>query len=114
MLEEQRSSLSQELAELFEMKKEKIKDEKRLTLEANEAQKDIQLVTHMFIDGIPNMGISISENEKILWDGKVQKLLYVNGKETQMLEGASREVRVMVRPYLIELVKRAKEAYRVH
>lgn len=112
MFDEQRENLSQELMQLFEMKKEKLKDEKRITLEANEAQKDIQLVTLMFIDGIPNIEMSISENEILMWDEKQQKLLYVSGGESQIVEGTTREIRIRVRPYLIELVKKAKEIYK--
>ena len=111
MAEIARSELSQELEELFDMKKAKVRDEKRLTSEANEAQRDIRLLTLMFRDGIPNINVPVSEEEAIRWDADSQKLLYVNGKAAQILEGASREIRIRMRPHLSLLVKKAKEFY---
>ena len=111
MAEMARSELSQELEELFDMKKARVRDEKRLTSEANEAQRDIRLLTLMFRDGIPTMSVSVNEQESIRWDADSQKLLYVNGKAAQILEGAGREIRIRMRPHLSLLVKKAKDFY---
>jgi hypothetical protein len=103
--------LAQELVELFDMKKAKLRDEKRLNQEATEAQKDIRLLTLMFRDGIPDLSIDISADESIKWDARTQMLLYVNNKTTSVIEGTSREVRIKIRPYLAEMVKKAKDLY---
>ena len=111
MAEHFSESISRELGELFDLRKAKIRTEKLLTQEATEAQKDIRLVTLMFRDGIPDLEIDISSDEKIIWDSKSQVLIYQSHRQDQLLEGASREVRIKVRPYLKELVKKAKQLY---
>jgi hypothetical protein len=107
-----KDQLSQELVSLFDLKKSKIRDEKMLTHEAFEAQRDIRHLTLMFCDGVPDVSIPVTENESIFWDSKVKKLLYVNGDQVLILEGASREIRVRMRPYLTDLVRKAKSFYR--
>lgn len=103
--------LSQELVELFDIKKAKIRDEKRLTFEANEAQKDIRLLSLMFRDGIPDIKIQVNDREFIRWCEGNQQLIYSDGQITQLLEGTSKEVRVRMRPFLKDLVKKAKDFY---
>ena len=103
--------LSQELVELFDMKKAKIRNEKILNQEASEAQKDIRLLTLMFRDGIPDIAVGISKEESIKWDARAQKLLYVNNKLTLVIESTSRETRIKIRPYLAEMVRKAKDLY---
>ena len=103
--------LSQELVELFDIKKAKIRDEKRLTVEANEAQKDIRLLGLMFRDGIPDITMQVNDNESIHWNERSQQLVYSNGQVTQLLEATSKEVRVRMRPFLKDLVKKAKDFY---
>ncbi len=103
------NNLAQELGELFDIRKAKLRDEKRLTHEASEAQKDIRLMTLMFRDGIPDIVVEISDQESIFWNSKVQQLLYRFQGGTHVLEGTSREIRIRIRPYLTEMVKKAKE-----
>jgi hypothetical protein len=112
MSQEISSNLAQELGELFDMKKAKLRNEKRLHQEATEAQKDIRLLTLMFRDEIPDISIMISENESILWDSQNQMLLYKHNHTKHVLEGASPEVRIRVRPFLKDLVKKAKSFFR--
>lgn len=109
--EQKRASLSQELQQLFEIKTSRLKLEKELMAEASEAQKDIQLLTVMFMDGIPDVELSISETESIMWDKKAQKLLYAENGVPQLIESMSLEIIIKIRPYLIELVKKAKSLY---
>jgi hypothetical protein len=111
MSETRRSALTKELVELFDIKKAKLREEKELSHEATEAQKDIRLLTLMFCDGIPDVTIKLGDNEMIKWDARAQKLLYVTKESTQVLEGTSKEVRIRIRPHLTELVKKAKEFY---
>jgi hypothetical protein len=108
---DRKNNLSQELVELFDLKKSKIRDEKELTQEAFEAQRDIRYLTLMFSDGIPNISMQVSDSEVINWDKDAQKLLYVNNGKVQLLEAASKEIRVRMRPFLTELVKKAKDFY---
>jgi hypothetical protein len=111
MAEIARNELSQELEDLFDIRNAKVRDEKRLTQEANEVQRDIRLLALMFRDGIPNIDISVGDSEAIRWDADSQKLLYIHGKAVQILEGTSRETRIRMRPHLSMLVKKAKEFY---
>ncbi len=107
----ERADLNQELTELFDMKKAKIRKEKLLQHEATEAQKDIRLLTLMFRDGIPDITIPMSDNEALLWDARGHQLLYKKDHQSQVVEGTSRDIIVRMRPFLIEIVKKAKEFY---
>lgn len=103
--------LSQELVDLFNIKKARIRDERRLTQEANEAQKDIRLLALMFRDGIPDIKMQVNDREFIHWNESSQQLIYSNGHMTQLLEATSKEVRVRMRPFLKDLVRKAKDFY---
>lgn len=103
--------LSQELVSLFDLKKSRIRDEKNLTQEAFEAQRDIRYLTMMFSDGIPDITMPVTDTETIKWDSRGQKLLYVLDGNIQLLEAASREIRVRMRPFLTDLVRKAKDFY---
>ncbi len=107
----ERADLNQELTELFDMKKAKLRKEKMLQHEATEAQKDIRLLTLMFRDGIPDITMPMSDNESLTWDARGQQLLYKKENHSQVVEGTSREVMVRLRPFLIQIVKKAKEFY---
>lgn len=111
MADHSSESISRELGELFDLRKAKLRSEKLLTQEATEAQKDIRLVALMFRDGIPDLDLEIAVGEKIIWDSKSQVLIFRSHGQDQLLEGSSREVRIKVRPFLKELVKKAKQLY---
>jgi hypothetical protein len=108
---EKNNSLTNELVSLFDMKKTRLREEKILTQKAFEAQRDIRYLTLMFCDGIPDIIMEVSDNEVIKWDSHSQKLLYIKEDHVQLLEASSREVRIRMRPFLIELVKKAKDFY---
>lgn len=110
-MKEQKSTLSRELVSLFDLKKSKVREEKELTLAAFEAQRDIRYLTLMFCDGIPDIKMKVNETESIQWNSQTQKLVYLNGETVQILEAASKEIRVKMRPFLSELVKKAKDFY---
>lgn len=103
--------LNDELVELFDLRKAKLRYEKDITQKANEAQKDIRLLTVMFREGIPSLQVKIDEGEYIIWQQETGSLLYTDGKAKILLEGASKEVRVKARPFLRELVEQAKKFY---
>lgn len=105
------SDLSQELVSLFDLKKSLARNEKNLTQAAFEAQRDIRYLTLMFCDGIPDISMECTDSESIKWDARAQKLIYICGADLQLLEAASKEVRVRMRPFLKELVKKAKDFY---
>lgn len=107
----QRESLNQELNELFDLKKAKIRKEKLLEQEATEAQKDIRLLILMFRDGIPDVTMPMSDDESLIWDSRNQQLLYRKENHSQVVEQTTREVMARLRPFLIEIVKKAKEFY---
>jgi hypothetical protein len=108
---EDNNSLTDELVSLFDMKKTRLRDEKNLTQKAFEAQRDIRYLTLMFCDGIPDITMKVTEDEIIKWDSHSQKLLYIREGHIQLLEAAAREVRIRMRPFLIDLVKKAKDFY---
>lgn len=108
---DQKSNLSQELVSLFDLKKSKVRDEKILTQAAFDAQRDIRYLTLMFCDGIPDISMKVTDTETINWDSRAQKLLYVYNGQVQMLEATSKEIRVRMRPFLTDLVRKAKDFY---
>ena len=108
---EDKNRLTDELVSLFDLKKTRIREEKILTQKAFEAQRDIRYLTLMFCDGIPDITMKVTDDEMIRWDSHAQKLLYVKGDHVQLLEASPREVRIRIRPLLIELVKKAKDFY---
>lgn len=106
-----KSPLTEELVSLFDLRKSKIRDEKILTQEAFEAQRDIRYLTLMFSDGIPDVRMRVSDTEEIKWDAQAQKLFYICQGEIQLLEAAPKIIRVRMRPFLTDLVRKAKDFY---
>lgn len=103
--------LTMELVSLFDLKKSKMRNEKNLTQAAFEAQRDIRYLTLMFCDGIPDITMMVNEREAIKWDSHANVLLYLNDQQVQILEAAPREIRVKMRPFLFDLIKKAREFY---
>jgi hypothetical protein len=112
MNEVQRTNLAQELTELFDMRKARMREVKQKAMEDNETQRDIRSLILMFKDGIPDITVSISETETVKWDASLQKLLYMTSDSTQVLEATSRDIRKRVQPFLIEMVHKAKEFFK--
>jgi hypothetical protein len=106
-----KNDLETELVSLFDLRKAKLRDEKILSQQAFEAQRDIRYLTLMFCDGIPDVRINCTDSEDIIWDSGAKSLLYVKDKHVQLLEATSKEVRIKMRPFLKELVKKAREFY---
>lgn len=107
----QKNLLSQELISLFDLKKSKLRDEKELTQAAFEAQRDIRYLTLMFCDGIPTVSMKVNDSETIKWDAQASALIYIKDHHPQILEAASKEIRVKMRPFLTDLVRKAREFY---
>lgn len=109
---DKKTQLEKELEELFDIRTAKVREEKRLTTESREAQKEIRMLTHMFRDEVPDVMIPISDDEFLKWDYKTQQLLLVKGDNVQILEGTSRQTMIRLRPFLTMLVKQAKEFFK--
>ncbi len=107
----QRDELNQELNELFDLKKAKARKDKTLEQQSNEALREIRHLMLMFRDGIPNVAIPVSDNESLEWRSESQQLVYVKDNHAQVVEGTTKETMVNLRPYLIQVVKKAKEFY---
>jgi hypothetical protein len=105
------TELTNELEELFDIRHAKTRIEKNLNNAAMDAQRDIRLLTHMFRDGIPDITIPIGNYEEIKWDSDRKRLLLIDNDEALLLEAASREIMIRIRPHLSLLVKAAKEFY---
>ncbi len=108
----QKDELNQELNELFDLKKAKARKEKMLDQQSNEALREIRHLMLMFRDGIPNVTIPVSENETLEWKSDSQQLVYIKDRHVQVVEGTTKETMVNLRPFLIQIVKKAKEFYR--
>lgn len=103
------SDLEKELLQLFEIRKVRLDTEKVLNMKFIEAQKDIKLLILRFSEGIPNVEISLNDEESLIWDSSVKTLMYANGDNVQHLDAVEKQTIIKVRPHLSKLVKRAQE-----
>lgn len=111
MTVEAKSVLETELGELYDIRTMKMRLEKSLTNEAFESKKDVKMIILMFSDGIPNINLPLSDEESLEWDAQTKRLIYHRKEFAQFIEAANNETLVRVRPYLKDLVKKAKEYY---
>ena len=111
-MSEKLRSLENELQQLFDIRHAKLRDEKVISQEAIEAQRDIRLITHRFKDGIPDITIPINSEEDIKWDSQNKRLLLIGHESCQILEVSCRLTMIRVRPHLALLVKEAIEFYK--
>lgn len=82
------------------------KEEKILILETLQI---LKLMTELFREESHDFHIPISRDENLEWDSRLQRFVYHRGDTSQFLELARKEILFRVRPYLQELLKRAKE-----
>lgn len=108
---DRKSELEVVLGELYDIRHRKSREEKLLQGQAHETKKDINLVTLMFSEGIPDLGVSFGEGEYLTWDARSKRLIYTKDDCAQFVEGARNEILVRIRPYLKELVAKAKAFY---
>ena len=111
-MSEKLRSLENELQQLFDICHAKLRDEKVISQEAIEAQRDIRLITHRFKDGIPDITIPINSEEDIKWDSQNKRLLLIGHESCQILEVSCRLTMIRIRPHLALLVKEAIEFYK--
>lgn len=104
-------NLEKELGELFDIRNARIRRDRKLDEEAIAAQKDIKLLVKMFSEEIPSISITVAPNETLEWDSRSKKLVYHHDELTQFIEGVRRETLVRLRPFLHQLVKKAKSLY---
>jgi hypothetical protein len=105
-------SLENELHQLFDIRHARLRDDKIISHEAMDAQRDIRLITHKFKDGIPDITISINSDEDIKWDSQNKRLLLISLESCQILEASCRLTMIRVRPHLALLVKQAIDFYK--
>lgn len=110
MLEKQ-SALTTELRELYDIRSRKVRDEKVLFQLAQEVKIDIKNLTLMFSDGITDVSVEVNQNEFLEWNSKSKRLIYHLGEESQFIEGVRADVLIRLKPYLKDLVRKAKEFY---
>ena len=111
-MSEKLRSLENELQQLFDIRHARLRDDKIISQEAMEAQRDIRLITHKFKDGIPDLTIPINTEEDIRWDSQNKRLLLISHESCQILEASSRLTMIRIRPHLALLVKEAIEFYK--
>lgn len=107
---EQKTVLESELSELFDLRIRKQRQEKILKQEVQEVKKDINMLILMFSQGISDMSVYLSDSEILEWDGRVKRLVYHKGPRSLFLEGASNDILLRIRPFLGQLVQKAKDA----
>lgn len=104
--------LETELGELFDIRTAKIRREKNIMAQAREAQKEIRLLILMFYEGdIPSLTVALGDDEFLEWDPQAKRLIYCSPDAHQYLETVKFDTLVRIRPYLHELVKKAKQLF---
>jgi hypothetical protein len=109
---DQKSMLETELGELFDIRKTRRRMEMREDQDIMETKNEIKLLIRMFSDGIPSMTVQIADHETLEWDNRVKKLLYQKNEYAQYIDTANKMTLLRIRPFLKELVKKAKNLYR--
>lgn len=105
------SDLQRELWQLFDLKKQASKKEVDLDREVTEAKKDIRHLVTAFSDEIPDLVVPVGESEKLIWDSRGKRLIYVVENVQHMLESVEKQIIVRMRPYLRDLVGLAQAKY---
>ncbi len=82
------------------------KEEKILILETLQI---LKMMTELFRGELHDFHIPIGHNENLEWDSQLQRFVYHRGDNSQFLELARKEVLFRVRPFLQDLLKKAKE-----
>jgi hypothetical protein len=110
-MQTQKSALEIELGELYDIRYRKGREERERFEAAQETKKDIKLVTLMFADGIEDLSVKIGQQEILEWDFRSKRLIYHRGDSTLFVEGAKDDILVRIRPFLTDLVQKAKEKF---
>jgi len=111
MTSQSKSALEIELGELYDIRTRRVREKKKLLQEAQEIKKDIRLITLMFSDGILDLSLRLGQQEILEWDFRAKRLIYHRGEVSQFIESAKDDVLIRIRPYLKDLVKKAKDNY---
>lgn len=82
-----------------------------LSAEALQTLRDIRYLTIIFSDGVPDISIPTTDTETLRWDSKMKKLLYIREGRVQLLEIATQETHLRMRPFLTDLVRKAKDFF---
>lgn len=102
-------TMDQIATDILQKKSQKLlsrKEEKILILETLQ---NLKLMTELFRGELHDFQIPIGNNENLEWDSQLQRFVYHRGDTSQFLELARKEVLFRVRPYLADLLKKAKE-----
>lgn len=102
-------TMDQFLTDVMESKTRRLlsrKDEKLLILET---LKSLALMTEIFREEINDIHIRMSANEILEWDSGLRRFVYHRGETSQFLELARKEILFRVRPFLEDLLKKARE-----
>ncbi len=105
-------TIEQIATDILQKKSQKLlsqKEEKILLLETLHI---LKLMTEFFRGDCPDFNISLGHAENLEWDSNLQRFVYHRGETSQFLELARKDILFRVRPYLQELMKKAKEALR--
>lgn len=101
--------MDQFLTDIMEFKSRKLlsrKDEKILILET---LRTLQLMTEIFREEVHDIVVRMSDRESLEWDAGLKRFIYHRGETSQFLELARKDVLFRVRPFLEDLLKKAKE-----
>lgn len=111
MSEKMVKSIENELTQLFDLRREKIRKETKTRDEVASAKKDIQLLIKMFSEDVPSISVHVGNDDMLEWDARVKRLIYHRRGHAQYIENVSEAYLVEIRQYLHSLIKSAKNFY---
>jgi hypothetical protein len=103
--------IENELTQLFDIRTERLRKEKKLREDIMAAKKDIQLLIKMFSEDVPSISIPMGDENTLEWDHRIKRLIYHRHGVSQFIENVSELKLVEVRKHLHLLIKSAKNFY---
>lgn len=100
-----------ELTQLFDIRTERMRREKKLKEEILLAKKDVQLLIKMFSEDVPSISVPMGDDNFLEWDHRIKRLIYHRHGVSQFIENVSETKLVEVRKHLHMLIKSAKNFY---
>ncbi len=102
-------SMSHLWTEIIEKKNRTLLSKKEEKLLILETLHTLRLMTEFFCNEVDDFVIPMSLSEHLEWDSRVKRFVYHKGEFSQYLELARKETLFRIQPYLMDLLRIARE-----
>lgn len=104
-------TIEHELTQLFDIRTERLRRDKKMKEDILAAKKDIQLLIKMFSEDVPSISVPMGDENFLEWDHRIKRLIYHRHGVSQFIENVNEAKLVEVRKHLHILIKSAKSFY---